>query len=86
MVTVRGIQMKLLYTNSGHPCIPVSNCHVGLERVNFVFHLENLEGLSKKQLKSKALKLHQQFSHPTADKLLATIKETGCEIRNCLIV
>ena len=32
-VSVQGLSMNLIFTNSGHPCIPVSNYHVGLERV-----------------------------------------------------
>ena len=79
IVTVNGHQMKLWYTNSGHPCIPISNYHVGMGSVNYVFHLENLDGLSREQLKAKALKLHQQFSHPTCQKLLCTLRETGCK-------
>ena len=85
--TVKTLEMKLEYSTSGHPCIPITNFHVDMVNVNFVFHLENLDGLSKTQLKAKALKLHQQFSHPTSQKLLATLKETGCnnkELFDCV--
>ena len=74
IVTLNGEDIKLFCTSTGNYCLPISRSHTDLQNVNFVFHLENFDSLSDAQVKSKALKLHRQFSHPTKDKLIKKLK------------
>ena len=66
-----GKESKLHVTSTGHYTIPIvmTPCK---QTVDWVLATESHEEIPK-----KVLKLHRQFSHPTAEKLIKLIKEAG---------
>ena len=60
---IRGETVRLICTSTGHCCLPLNLTCIDDDSVNFVLHLECLNNLSEKEMMSKALKLHRQFSH-----------------------
>ena len=76
--TIEGEEIKLQCTSTGHYCLPITNITLDREDVNVVLHLLNLSSLSEKEQRSKALKLHRQFSHASKEKLIKLLKHSGC--------
>ena len=76
---VRGEKVKLICTSTGHYCLPLNATCIDDQSVNFVLHLECLNGLSRRETLSKAMKLHRQFSHASKEKLRKLLCDGGCE-------
>ena len=72
-------ELKLECTTAGHYVVPVTVTHADSNNVNFVFNLECLAGLSRREKMTKALKIHRQFSHASKEKLTKLLKNGGCE-------
>ena len=66
-------------TTAGHYVIPVTVVHPEQHDVNFVFNLECLRGITRKEKLKKAWKIHRQFSHASKEKLTKLLKDGGCE-------
>ena len=84
-VTAMGKMIKLESTSSGHYVIPVTA--ISNESSKVVLHLQNIPDLSKQQKTTKALKLHRQFSHAPANKLLKLVDNSSIndkEFRDCV--
>ena len=78
VAVINAEEIKLFCTTSGHYCIPVSvmeNAQSGSN--NIVLHLECLAEMDEKKKLAKALKLHKQFSHASAEKLLKLVKKSN---------
>ena len=78
VVSVKGKEMNLHCTSTGHYVIPVTIIPSESNHVNFVFKLDVLENCSKEEKKRKALKLHRQFSHASKEKLIKLLRNSGC--------
>ena len=81
-------EVKLSCSSSGHYCLPLSIFSSSDESCNFVLHVANLEKLSQKEKMSKALKLHRQFGHATADKLKRLLKNSNVrdkDFEKCIV-
>ena len=78
VVTVGKQKLKLDCTSTGHYCLALT-IHPDRYDVNFIFKLENLTGMKKEEMKSKAVKLHKQFSHASKEKLTKLLKDGGCK-------
>ena len=76
---IKGQKVKLICTSTGHYCLPLTLTCLDDNSVNFILHLECVDNLSKKEMMSKALKLHRQFSHATKEKLIKLLRDGGCE-------
>ena len=84
-VTAMGQTIKLESTSSGHYVIPVTT--IGNESSKVVLHLQDIQKLSKHQKTTKALKLHKQFSHAPANRLLKLVDNSSIndkEFRDCV--
>ena len=71
-VEIFGKIVSLKTTTSGHYCLPV-DVPLNLNNLNDI--LFSCSGLSVNQM---AVKLHKQFAHPSAEKLVKLIKKSGC--------
>ena len=80
--TVDGHEIKLYCTSTGHYCLPITNVSLDRNDINVVLHLQQLSSLSEKEKKSKALKLHRQFSHASKGMLIKLLKNSGCMDKN----
>ena len=74
-------EISLYSTQGGHYCIPLLpriKCQLSVKEMNnFVLHIsKDFMKMSRKEKKVKALKLHQQFAHPTEERLVKLIKES----------
>ena len=85
-VTMFGHNQKLLFTISGHYCIPVGHHKMAIEKFSSeeVFQKPSItlvvKDLSQKSAKEKqeiVRKLHRQFSHCSSDKLKHVIVSSG---------
>jgi transposase InsO family protein len=74
-VTAMGQTIKLESTSSGDYVIPVTT--ILNESSKVVLHLQDIQDLSKQQKTTKALKLHRQFSHAPANKLLKLVDKSS---------
>ena len=84
---IRGETVRLICTSTGHYCLPLNLTCIDDNSVNFILHLECLNNLSEKEMMSKALKLHRQFSHASKEKLMKLLRDGGCgntEFLNCI--
>ena len=77
LVTVGDQSLQLDCTTTGHYCLALT-IHPDKHEINFIFSLENLADLTQTQKKSKAVKLHKQFSHASKEKLTKLLKDGGC--------
>ena len=60
---------------------------VSEESCNFVLHITDLKQIDHNQNMAKALKLHRQFGHATAEKLKRPVKGSGIhnkEFEKCI--
>ena len=81
-VTMFGENVKLSFTQSGHYCIPISNkkqliCQNGKDQVKIVLHVSDLSSKDTEEKKKMVLKLHQQFSHPSKERLRSLVTSAG---------
>ena len=76
IVTIHGEEIKLACTSSGHYCIPLHVFHVDGESCHITLHVRELQDLSRKEKRVKALKLHKQFGHASASKLVQLVKNS----------
>ena len=76
---VRGEEVRLICTSTGHYCFPLNLTHIEDHSVNFVLHLQCLNDMSQREMMNKALKLHRQFSHASKEKLKKLLHDGGCE-------
>lgn len=75
--TMLGQSIKLVSTDAGHYCIPLSKYTLNpVTNTAVILHTTSLDGLSVTQKREKALKLHKQFSHASKDKLCKLVKES----------
>ena len=72
-------KLKLNCTSTGHYVVPVTVTQADSNEVNFVFNLECLSKLSRREKMGKAMKIHRQFSHASKEKLTKLLKNGGCE-------
>ena len=86
LISFLGVTVPLTISSTGHMCLSISRSldtsnketQSLLKRVLFTSPIEGI-GLD---LKNKVTKLHLQFCHPTADRLIDLIKKAGtCEQR-----
>ena len=70
--------VKLIVTTSGHYAVPLSQCHpkINSSSSHIVLHCAELENLSSDEKYAKAVKLHRQLSHPTANKMLEFVRNS----------
>ena len=59
--------------SSGHYCVPIDRCYTEVESVCVV----DLETVSSAEKYKTLLKLHHQFAHPPAKKLIALLKDAN---------
>ena len=71
---IYGVKVMLNETSSGHYCIPVD--HNEMTSVESVCAV-TMENLDDKEKYKMILKLHRQFTHPTADKLKELLKNAN---------
>ena len=71
-ISLYGVKQPLLITSSGHHAIPIKP-HSGELSSNIVMHAISEDT----DLKAVSKKLHQQFGHPSADRLKKLIKNSG---------
>ena len=81
---VRGEEVRLICTSTGHYCFPLNLTCIEDQSVNFVLHLQCLNDLSQREMANKALKLHRQFSHASKEKLKKLLHDGGCENKEFL--
>ena len=77
-----GKKINLLFTSSGHYCIPIKNVTNNLETFDDVNNVLNLNCVSDKNVKkNKVLKLHHQFGHHNNKKIADLLKdaEVNCK-------
>ena len=67
-------KIKLSCTSSGHYIIPLNDYQI--DHCNITLTVMDIEKLSLKEKKAKALKLHRQFGHATEDKLVKLVKSS----------
>ena len=65
----------LKITSTGHYAIAINKCQNFSDDRNFMKYV--LYSFEEKDCKVKALKLHKQFAHPSTEKLIKLIKESG---------
>ena len=86
-VTAFGVKQKLIYTESGHCSIALSKRteheEVCLCSQNNMILFSNMD-IETSDIKKKALKLHKQFSHPTAERLKCLIRTAGKDNKKLL--
>ena len=76
-VTMLGQSIKLISTQAGHYCIPLTKYLLNDDiDISIVLHTTALENCSTSEKRKKALKLHRQFSHATKDKLCKFVQES----------
>lgn len=68
-VTMLGVQQKLQTLSTGHYCIPLCKPPVAED----VHHVTNTSNTNSKAAK----KLHLQFGHPTSERLIRLVKNSG---------
>ena len=77
-IEILGQRLTLIETNSGHYVLPLTRkkaCLEAVERdIKANVTLTVTDTLTTNQ---KAIKLHRQFAHPTADKLIKLLKNAG---------
>lgn len=79
-VTILGKKIKLSVTTTGHYCVPLTNYVVnenGYAGVPIVLHATALKEMLPEEKKSKARKLHKQFSHASKEKLCKLVKQSS---------
>ena len=76
---IKGEKLQLICTSTGHYCLPLNLTCIDDNSVNFILHLECLNNLPEKEMMSKALKLHRQFSHASKEKLTKLLPDGWCE-------
>ena len=77
-VSFFGKEVKLHCTDSGHYFVPLSKPADTL-MYSEVLYLKNIVSKSLPQKLKVAEKLHRQFSHPTSEKLISLIEDSGVE-------
>ena len=81
-----GVHVPLLISSTGHMCLPISRSIDILDDesekvISRLFFTSPIQGVGS-DIKNKANKLHIQFCHPTAERLIDLIKKAGvCEQR-----
>jgi len=71
---IDGEEIQLACTTSGHYCMPLNVFCV--DAGNIVLKVNEIDTLDKKQKLSKAMKLHRQFGHAKASRLLKLISNS----------
>ena len=70
-------RIKLSCPSSGHYIIPLLLLNdYQIDHCNITLTVVDIEKLSLKEKKAKALKLHRQFGHATEDKLVKLVKSS----------
>ena len=80
-IQMLGATVPMITTSSGHFCLPIGRSYdvsnSETKRVlSDVLYTSPLEGIGS-DLKNKVKKLHSQFAHPTAERLITLIKNAG---------
>ena len=76
-----GKTVPAIITSSGHYCLPLTReLNINDKHTNdILFSFKIDENISADDLKKKVTKLHRQFAHPTADKLIKLLKSANIE-------
>ncbi len=80
-ITFLGVTIPLLITSTGHLCLPLNRSldvqnDESEKLITRVMFSSPITGINS-DIKNKATKLHVQFCHPTAEKLIELIKKAG---------
>ena len=81
-VSMLGQSISIVLSDSGHYCLPLTremnihNKHTDMILLNTNF------GKDKDADRKKVIKLHRQFAHPSAEKLIKLLKEAGVKDQN----
>ena len=80
-VTMFGKAQKLYVSASGHLCLPVAKYNVVMEEeaCDTILFTGTVSSMTKEQKKRIAKKLHEQFAHPIAARLIKLLKDGGVD-------
>ena len=76
-VSIFGRTVRLECTESGHYYIPLNRPGKIDGKECEILFMRNFQEKSAEEKKKVAKKLHQQFSHPTSEKLISLVKSSG---------
>ena len=70
--------IDLACTNTWHYCLPLTKFLLrdDIKVYNIILNTSNLEEMTKDKKRSKALKLHRQFSHATKERLIKLVRDS----------
>ena len=80
--TMLGENVKLSFTKLGHYCIPIGNkkqliSQNGKDQVKLVLRVSDLSSKGTEEKRKMVLKLYQQFSHPSKERLRSLVTCAG---------
>ena len=75
--SIRGRQIKLECTSSGHYCIPLQDNVIIRKRKKEIEEIMMTLGENRSDKEKKIGKLHHQFGHPSARRLILLFKDAG---------
>ena len=79
-INLFGVEQAMVCTSTGHYAIPIKKHSVYSANTNVSKDIQVLYTLKENaDVKVVAKKLHQQFSHPAADRLIKLVKNAGVE-------
>ena len=79
-ISLLGEQVTLMISRSGHYCVPLQcdkNSNTRVKHIMFSSPLNDDNSVEK-----KILKLHKQFAHPSSERLLKIVKDSGITDKN----
>ena len=77
-----GNDVDLHCTSAGHYCIPINGPEIdGKETIQVLFSMEDKD---RKEKEKVIRKLHQQFAHPTSQRLKLLLKDAGIKDQECI--
>lgn len=78
-VIIFGQSIDVTFTTCGHYCISIKNqnCDNKTQKISTSLFCKNISDSTKDEKDKIAQKLHRQFSHPSSDKLLQLINDSG---------
>ena len=80
--TIFGKEVDLQCTSSGHYCLPLEDTEIDVPSDN-ISVLYAMDDKSPEQQRHIIIKLHKQFAHPTANRLIALLKDAGVHNSTC---
>ena len=77
--SIRGRQIKLKCTSSGHYCIPLQDNVIIRKKKKEIEEVMMTLGENRSDKEKKIGKLHHQFGHPSARRLILLFKDAGID-------